>query len=206
MEIKERAGDLVIPQGSYAFVQDGASGQVDVIVGPYKLSLAETDKTVKYDHKSRTYYRVTNTEAITPVVTANDGEYLVLANPAKDNMHPNNKGKVQAETLDIGKKLNVSGPTSFPLFPGQVCEAIPGHQLKFNEYLLIRVYDATEAAKNWGGIKACVKVSETATEKAVYVDKDKDITLGTLFIVRGVDTSFFIPPTGVEVLKDEENG
>jgi hypothetical protein len=46
MNMTERAGDLIIPQGSYAFVQDGATGQVDVIVGPTKVSLAETDKPV----------------------------------------------------------------------------------------------------------------------------------------------------------------
>ena len=207
----ERAGDLVIPQGAYAFVQDGATGQVDVIVGPTKISLAETDRPVKYDHATRTYTKVTNAEAITPVITASEGQYLVLTNPAADGRHPADKGKQPANQLTIGKKLNISGPKSFPLYPGQFCEVVDGHQLKYNEYLIIRIYDEEEAKKNWGNSKACVKVIEkqpapTATnqtpkKEAQYV-KPEDIQLGTLFIVRGVDTSFFIPPTGVEVLKE----
>jgi len=201
-----RAGDLVIPQGAYAFVQDGANGQVDVIVGPYKLSLAETDKTVRYNSRNRTYDRVNNTDSITPVMTANEGEYLVLNNPAKSNKHPDSRGKVQAEQLEIGKKLNISGPAAFALFPGQTCEVVPGHQLKFNEYLIVRVYDEETAKANWGQVKACLKVANGseagADSKVVYAEVDK-VQLGVLYIVRGVDTSFFIPPTGVEVLKDE---
>lgn len=200
----ERAGDLVIHQGGYAFVQDGATGQVDVIIGPTKVSLAETDRPVRYDSRTGNYTRVTNSEAITPVVTASEGQYLVLTNPAADNRHPSGKGKVVTETLQTGKKLNIAGPTSFALYPGQVCSVIEGHQLKYNEYLIIRVYDQTEAVKKWDGIKACLKVAGTGDDKskAIYAKAD-DVTLGSLFIVRGVDTSFFIPETGVEVLKDE---
>ena len=198
----ERAGDLLLPQGCYAFVQDGATGQVDVIVGPTKVSLAETDRPVRYDTRTGNYTRVTNAEAITPVITASEGQYLVLTNPANENKHPNGKGKVVTEILQIGKKLNISGPTSFALYPGQTCNVIEGHQLKYNEYLIIRIYDQAEANKNWDLVKSCLKVSSNEDSKAVYAKKE-DVTLGSLFIVRGIDTSFFIPPTGVEVQKDE---
>jgi hypothetical protein len=40
----ERIGDLVLPQGTYVLVQDGSNGQVDVIVGPNKTAMQETDK------------------------------------------------------------------------------------------------------------------------------------------------------------------
>ena len=173
----ERAGDLLLPQGYYAFVQDGATGQVDVIVGPTKVSLAETDRPVRYDTRTGNYTRVTNAEAITPVMTAGEGQYLVLTNPANENKHPNGKGKVVTEILQIGKKLNISGPTSFALYPGQTCNVIEGHQLKYNEYLIIRIYDQAEAEKNWDFVKSCLKVSNEDS-KVVYAKKeDSQITI-----------------------------
>lgn len=56
-----RSGDLILAQGSYIFVQDGASGQVEVLVGPLKQSLADTDKPVVYDHKQRKYSLINKT-------------------------------------------------------------------------------------------------------------------------------------------------
>ena len=60
----ERSGDLVLSQGTYVFVQDGATGQVDVITGPNKTSLVDTDKPVVYDRETRRFIPTTNELAI----------------------------------------------------------------------------------------------------------------------------------------------
>jgi major vault protein len=198
-----RTGDLVLPQGTYVHILEGATGQVDVISGPNKTSLPETDKTVIYERESRRFSPTGVDRAIRVCPTADEGQYLVLTNPSVDlegRTHPA-KGKVNTVKLSIGRKINIQGPETFALFPGQVADVIDGHQLKSNEYLLIRVYNEKEAKQNLKN--AVVKTAEGETQKGSLFT-DKEIGTGNLLIIKGTDVSFYIPPTGIEVL--EENG
>ena len=141
--MEQRTGDLVLPQGTYILVQDGASGQVDVVVGPNKSSLADTDKTVVYERESRRFTPTPTDRSIRVCPAADEGQYIVLTNPSIEEdgkAHPG-KGKQSAGKLSMGSKINIQGPDTFALFPGQVADVIDGHQLKSNEYLLIRVYN-----------------------------------------------------------------
>lgn len=52
---------------------------------------------------------------------------------------------VNSPTLKIGRKVNIAGPVSFSLYPGQMTKVIQGHRLRSNQYLLARVYDAAAA-------------------------------------------------------------
>ncbi len=45
-------------------------------------------------------------------------------------------------------------------------------------------------------------IEETATS---ILDHEVDFTVGKLMIIKGTDVSFFIPPTGIEVVKDSNN-
>ena len=198
-----RTGDLVLPQGTYVHILEGATGQVDVISGPNKTSLPETDKTVIYERESRRFSPTGVDRAIRVCPTADEGQYLVLTNPSEDmegRTHPA-KGKVNTVKLSIGSKINIQGPETFSLFPGQVADVIDGHQLKSNEYLLIRVYNEKEAKQNLKN--AVVQTAEGETQKGNLFD-NKEIGTGNLLIIKGTDVSFYIPPTGIEVL--EENG
>jgi major vault protein len=201
----ERHGDLILPQGTYALVQDGASGQVDVVVGPHKVSLADTDKPVIYDHNTRRFARLHGTgDAVLVNPAANEGQYMVLVNPSKDDggkKHPT-KGKQAAADLAMGHKINIPGPYTMPLFPGQVALVLDGHLLKSNEYLLCRVYNE-ESAKN--NLKDAVIKTATDTESddAIKVSQD-NLIIGKLFIIKGTDVSFYIPPTGIEVVKSDD--
>src|SRR3972149_2056180 len=160
----ERQGDMILAQGTYVFVQDGASGQVDVIVGPNKISLADTDKPVTYDPNSRRFVRVSSAnDAIQVFPTAHEGQYIVLSNPVNEragedkvNKDPG-KGKQSPPQLSIGHKVNIPGPYTMPLYPGQVGKVIDGHQLKSNEYLVVRVYNEDAAKQNFE--KAIIKKS-----------------------------------------------
>ena len=201
----ERSGDLVLSQGTYVLVQDGATGQVEVITGPFKVSLADTDKPVIYDSASRRFIPTTPDQAIKVCPAADEGQYLVLTNPTvEDNglRHPT-KGKINTIELMQGRKVNVQGPTIFSLFPGQIADVVSGHQLKSNEYLLIRVYNEKEAKENLKNsvIKTAEGV-EGETDKHLF--DEKEIRTGNLLIIKGTDVSFYMPPTGIEVL--QENG
>ena len=202
---EQRGGDLVLAQGTYVLLQDGASGQVEVVTGPYKVSLADTDKTVIYDRESRRYTPVPSDRAIRVCPAADEGQYLVLTNPSEGsdgNLHPSSK-KESTVALSYGRKMNIQGPATFALFPGQVADVIEGHQLKSNEYLIIRVYNEKEAVENLKN--AVVKVAEGEDNKGKgKLFDEKEIKTGNLLVIKGTDVSFYIPPTGIEVL--EENG
>jgi major vault protein len=51
--------------------------------------------------------------------------------------------------LDAGRKVNIPGPVSFALWPGQMMRVLQGHHLRSNQYLLVRVYDEEAAKLNW---------------------------------------------------------
>ena len=213
---KER-GDLILAQGMYAFIQDGASGQVEVVVGPHKVSLAETDRPSIQDEETMVFEHVTSGRAMTPFKTAHEGQYIVLKNPVDGNANFPAKGKQTAPTLRIGNKVNIHGPKSFALFPGQFADVINGHHLKSNEYLVIRVYNDAAAKENLKDsvVKVTGDESNPETDETKKTKKtettpvqteliqEKDIVTGKLMIIKGTDVSFYIPPTGIEVLKDE---
>ena len=46
MEPQQRGGDLVLPPGESAYVLDTTKGAVNIIVGPNKTSLSNTDTPV----------------------------------------------------------------------------------------------------------------------------------------------------------------
>ena len=202
----ERSGDLVLSQGTYVLVQDGATGQVEVITGPFKVSLADTDKPVVYDRETRRFTPTTPDQAIKVCPAADEGQYLVLTNPTSDDSglkHPS-KGKVSSIELKMGRKVNIQGPNTFSLFPGQLADVVDGHQLKSNEYLLIRVYNEKEAKENLA--KSVVKAAEGTDdkEKNRQLFDEKEIRTGNLLIIKGTDVSFYIPPTGIEVLEEDD--
>jgi major vault protein len=199
-----RSGDLVLSQGTYVLLQDGATGQVEVVTGPHKVSLADTDKPVVYEKDTRRFTPTSADRAISVCPAADEGQYLVLTNPSKEDNGMKHPGKGKQPTMDLtmGRKINIQGPTVFALFPGQVAEVVDGHQLKSNEYLLIRIYAEKEAKENLKN--ATVKLAEGTEVKAKSsgLFDEKDIRTGNLLIIKGTDVSFYIPPTGIEVLED----
>ena len=223
MEVRDR--DLIIAQEQYAFVLDKTKGIIGVCVGPFKTSLAGTDQPVRYDEEKREFVDCDIAQAIKQFPLTKDGSYLVLENPAKDDRLPK-QGANGMEELDYGRKVNIRGPVTFPLWAGQIAKVIPGHNLKSNEYLLVRVYNEDEAIKNW--TEAVIKPQSSVVEekgdkeekekkekkeengeKKEHQKKDDDIqkekpglTTGKQLIIKGTEVSFYIPPTGIEVLPE----
>lgn len=197
-----RERDLVLAPGQYAFILDETKGILAVYVGPNKTSLANTDRPVRYNAERRRFDRVNNLDdAISECPLATEGSYIVLHNPAasEDSKHPQPGSSTQTKLLS-GSKVCIPGPTTFPLWPGQVAHVIEGHRLQSNQYLIARVYNETEAARNRD--KMVMRPADASA--AATTPAQQDLTIGKLLVIRGNEVSFFIPPTGIEVLPDED--
>lgn len=190
---------LVLSQNQHALIQDTTKGIVQVYAGPHSGAVSQNERPVVYDRTKDEYVGVNLQSAVRQNPLVAEGEYLVLENPVLDKdgrlQSPTRGGNAPAD-LRIGSKINVPGPLTFPLWPGQFATVIPGHHLRSNQYLIVRVYNSDEAVKN-------------ATEllrAAAFPDADPESTVrftpGELIVIKGTEASFFIPPTGFEVLKE----
>lgn len=195
-----RESDLVLPPNTHAFVLNKQKGEVDVFVGPHKSNLdGNTDQPVRFDYNQKKFVDCTLMQSIQNNVIAPEGWYLILKNPNRDGSHPK-VGQNGKPDLNIGKKVNLKGAEDFALFPGQMCKVVQGHHLRTNQYLIVRVYDEESAKEN---LKDAVIKSVEGEEVKSTID-EKDITMGKLMIIKGTEVSFYIPPTGIEVLTQNE--
>jgi regulator of protease activity HflC (stomatin/prohibitin superfamily) len=123
------------------------------------------------DYQQGRFVHATEQSSVAMFCSATSAQYIVLENPPKDpNVKPT-KGSNSAVELRSGRKVVVPGPASFPLWPGQRAHVVDGHALREDEYLVVRVYEA-----------------------------EAERPIGTEMIVRGTDTSFYVPTTGLEVV------
>lgn len=196
-----RDRDLVLPPNTFAYVLDSTKGKVSAYVGPYKASLSNTDQPVVWDHDRKRFIPVNDLERATcSFQTAGEGEYIVLSNPAAagSNFSPPHGTVTDAAELSVGKKVNVPGPITFPLWPGQAAETIEGHHLRHNQYLTVRVYDPAAAEEN---ASAAIVAPQAGAEESGLPSAD-GYSIGQLIIVKGTEVSFYMPPTGIEVVPD----
>jgi major vault protein len=207
-----RDTELVLPPGVFAYVQDNTKGNINTYCGPYKSSLSNTDQLVTYNADSKKFVPARDqATAIQTDILVPKGSYVVLENPASTGKQPE-AGKTETMTvgsLKMGQIENLPGPKSFALWPGQVATVIKGHHLRSNQYLMVRVYDDEAAKANWD--KSVVKGATTddtttnvETTNVLGINKDTLVT-GQLLVIKGTAVAFYIPPTGVEVLTDENS-
>ncbi|MFO0660355.1 MAG: hypothetical protein U0165_11075 [Polyangiaceae bacterium] len=202
-----RERDLVLAPNEFAFISDETKGNINVYVGPHKTSLANTDQPVVFNPKSKRFDRCSLEQATQTLSIAPEGWYLVLKNPAREGSHPRTGALNNLPDLETGRKVNIPGPASFALWPGQMIKVVQGHHLRSNQYLVVRVYDEEAAKTNWKN--AVIKLNTGASESgetAEALSSEQilpDLTMGKLLLIRGTDVSFYIPPTGVEVVVDD---
>lgn len=197
--------DLILSPGTYAYMRDTATGGIKTATGPTVINPTAQEEPVIYDPGIASFKRVGLDEVSRKSVIAPEGYYVILLNPSiSDSVaHPMN-GKTQGSVeLDVGRKVIIPGPTMFPLWPGQAADVVRGHQIRFNQYLIARVYNEEQATQNWqSAVMKPAKVdkitSEGTTEES---DAPPDLAVGTLLIIRGDEVSFYIPPTGITVQK-----
>jgi major vault protein len=194
--------DLVLAPGEYVYALDTTKGTVSVLVGSYQSGLSGNATPVVWenDHFSR---RATYEEVIQRFVSVKEGDYVELTNPAKDpnREHPNDGSSNSLVDLLFGRRVVIPGPAYFPLWPRQSQKVIGGHQLRSNQYLLVRIYNDEEAIANWN--KAVIKKASTSAEAVATAATPENLTTGQLLIIKGTEISFYIPPTGIEVVVDK---
>lgn len=205
MSDRGRERDLVLAPNEFAFILDETKGNINVYVGPHKTSLANTDQPVVFDSSSKRFERRPLDQAIQQLSIAPEGWYLVLKNPATDKSHPRTGALNNLPSLDTGRKVNIPGPASFALWPGQMVRVIQGHHLRSNQYLLVRVYDEEGAKANWKNavLRPRTEAAEGEAEAIVGAQPPPDLTMGQLLVIRGTEVAFYIPPTGIEVVPDD---
>ncbi len=228
--------ELVLPPGTFAFVLDSTKGKVSAYVGSHKASLSATDTLVVWDPVEKKIKQVDSFDrAIQTFIRAEEGQYVVLSDPAVAESLPSPPEGVPTESvrLNVGRSVIIPGPTSFPLWPGQSAETVDGHHLRHNQYLVVRVINPEQAAANWNNAVMAPQVAlpdQTSSENddasgsdstqssvndgeqtstsatTVLPSSDTSVppsfTMGQLLIIKGTDVSFYIPSTGIEVIRD----
>lgn len=193
--------DVILMPRQYAIVKDTTKGNLIVQVGPIKVTVSETDRLMAPDPRnpSRLVEVGNQDAAILPYVDVGESDYVVLSNPAKDAASVL-KPRTQNDMVELsfGRKINIPGPISLPLWPFQAADVVKGHQLQTNQYLVVKVINDEEALVNWS--KSIVKTAEG--EKAKGIPRPASLSIGQLIIIKGTEVSFYIPPTGLEVVKD----
>ena len=185
--------DIVLSPNEYVFVQNNTNGSIKTYTGPITITISAQDSLVVFDEKSKKFKTVQNlTEAKSLFVLPPENWYAIVKNPTKDGSHPNVGSASTSPDLLYGRKVNIRGPVSFALYPGQMAKVVKGHALRTNQYLLARVYEADEANKNQGKV---VDAEGKEIENTVT-----NCVNGQILVIKGTDISFYIPPTGIEVI------
>ena len=172
--------DLTLAENEYCFLQSRTNGIIKTYSGPITMTISAQETLVYFDEKTKTFketndfVRAKHINVIIP-----ESWYCILKNPAPDNTHPEAAKAVASPGLRIGKKINVVGNDSFSLFPGQMARVIQGHRIRTNQYLLARIYDVDS-------------IKDKPANNEYYN--------GKLLVIKGTETPFYIPPTGIEVI------
>lgn len=184
--------DIILSPNEFVFVQNSTNGIIRTYTGPMTLTISAQDYLVRFDVKTKQFYSVKNPqEAKQLFVSPPENWYVVLKNPTINASFPEiGKASISPE-LRTGRKININGPTSFALYPGQMAKVIKGHSLRSNQYLLARVYEA-ESANNSEG--------EMLDAEGNKITSEKNYVNGQILVIKGTEVSFYIPPTGIEIL------
>lgn len=190
-----RQRDLVLSANEFCFLQSKTNGAIKTYTGPITMTISQQESLVVFNPKSKRFEETQDFDKARQLfVSAPEGWYTVLKNPSVDNSYPEPAKAVNSADLQIGRKINISGPCSFSLFPGQMAKVIRGHRLRSNQYLLARVYDA-EAAEREIGLATIIDAEGKEIAK-----KTEKYFAGQLLVIKGTEVSFYIPPTGIEVI------
>src|SRR4030095_14671407 len=89
LTMTENKRDLVLPPGSYAYMQDVTKGVVKTYSGPTVINPTAQERPVLYEGATGTFRNAPSLEdAMRISPTAAEGHYIILRNPAKANKHP----------------------------------------------------------------------------------------------------------------------
>ena len=198
-----RQRDLVLSINEFCFLQNKTNGSIKSHVGPLTMTISQQEALVVFNSKTKKFEETTDFEKAKQLFTsAPEGWYIILKNPTTDGQYPEvGKANTTPTTVKIGTKVNIPGPTTFALYPGQMAKTVRGHKLRSNQYLIARVYDADAAMKGMEQATIIDAEGNEATEPKV-----NQYFVGQLLVIKGTEVSFYIPPTGIEVVPQTPYG
>lgn len=221
-EVVRDQRELVLAPNEFCYVQNSSDGGITTAVGPLNVNLGQNESCVIFDSVTKKFIQANGpVKPIQQMVTAPSGWYIVLFNPSAKK--PDAGKKNVSDNLEIGKKIIIPGPTSFALWPGQMAQVIEGHRLRSNEYLITEIYDANDAKTNWtkSTLQANLQTMTNTTSEGEPTDAPQkvepsvsiinnieapsDLANGKRYIIKGTEIAFYIPPSGVKVVFDDEN-
>lgn len=189
--------DIVLSPNEYVFVQNNTNGVIKTYTGPMTVTISTQDSLVRFNEKTKQFEACNNArDAKQLFVLPPENWYAILKNPTENGVYPEAGKASMAPELRQGRKINITGPASFALFPGQMAKVVKGHALRTNQYLLARVYEAVAANSQKG---------EILDQNGEKVKLDTNYVNGQMLVIKGTEISFYIPPTGIEVLPIENN-
>jgi len=203
---------IPVTERQFLWVQDDDKGEVTLHVGPTMVSPTAADRVVIDDGLGS--FREDTTGRPQMMIEVGDHQYAVLFNPLLENDGgPNGRfrvGRNEARPQKNGTRAMIPGPCSFFLRPGQRCEVRDAHELSASQYLVVKVYGPVDRTAPYFDVTARSAAITRATAEALdgrptpLPEKglEQDLKRGQLIVIRGIDTQFYIPPTGVDIVPD----
>ena len=190
-----RQRDLVLAVNEFCFLQSKTNGAIKTYTGPITMTISAQEALVVFNPHTKQFEETQDFNKAKQLFTsAPEGWYVVLKNPTSENGHPESGKASNSPDLSIGRKINIAGPCSFSLYPGQMAKTVQGHRLRSNQYLLARVYDA-DAAEASRGTATIINAEGKEVE-----NRSEKYFVGQLLVIKGTEVSFYMPPTGIEVI------
>ncbi|MFO0759213.1 MAG: hypothetical protein U0359_22165 [Byssovorax sp.] len=202
---------IPVTERQFLWVQDDDKGEVTLHVGPTMVSPTAADRVVVDDGLGG--FREDTTGRQQTMIELGDNQYAVLFNPLLENDGgPNGRfrpGRNESRPLRNGTRSMIPGPCSFYLRPGQRADVRDAHELASNQYLVVKVYGEVDktapfyevTARSAGITRATAELNEQPATKASDL-LPIELKRGQLIVIRGLDTQFYIPPSGVDIVPD----
>lgn len=203
---------IPVTERQFLWVQDDDKGEVTLHVGPTMVSPTAADRVVIDDGEGG--FREDVTGKPQSMVELGDNQYAVMFNPLLENDGgPNGRfksGRNESRPLRNGTRSMIPGPCSFYLKPGQRVDVRDAHELASNQYLVVKVYGEVDrsapyyevTARSAGITRATAENVDEAPAVRLGELKAVELKRGQLIVIRGLDTQFYIPPTGVDIVPD----
>lgn len=203
---------IPVTERQFLWVQDDDKGEVTLHVGPTMVSPTAADRVVIDDGLGG--FREDNTGKPQSMVELGDNQYAVLFNPLLEaDSGPNGRfknGRNESRPLRNGTRSMIPGPCSFYLRPGQRADVRDAHELASNQYLVVKVYGDVDSSAPYYEVTARSATITKATAEALDENPEQTkatreplaLKRGQLIVIRGLDTQFYIPPTGVDIVPD----
>lgn len=203
---------IPVTERQFLWVQDDDKGEVTLHVGPTMVSPTAADRVVIDDGLGG--FREDNTGKPQSMVELGDNQYAVLFNPLLEaDSGPNGRfknGRNESRPVRNGTRSMIPGPCSFYLRPGQRADVRDAHELASNQYLVVKVYGEVDnnapyyevTARSARITKATAEALDENPEQANATREPLALKRGQLIVIRGLDTQFYIPPSGVDIVPD----